>query len=260
MRQAGLITRWAMGKVIRQNVIKRTLTVLCRGGKRIEDEIKHPGSASPYRARRPRPPPRGPRGGREAPRLDPPHRLTGAHPPIFRRHRQARTRRHRERPEGFYFTTPIYYVNAAPHLGPRLHDHRGRRPGPLLPPAGVRRLLPHRHRRARRQDRQAAARKPAMTPQAYADRISGRLRNLWPELDVSQRPFIRTTEPTTQDRPGRPAARSMTRATSTSASTAASTASGCERFYHGAGAGRRQVPRPPDRARRSSRRATTSSA
>ena len=24
----------------------------------------------------------------------------------------------------FYVTTPIYYVNAAPHLGPRVHDDR----------------------------------------------------------------------------------------------------------------------------------------
>ena len=52
----------------------------------------------------------------------------------------------------FYVTTPIYYVNDVPHIGHAYTTVAGRRPHPLAPPARRRRLLPHRHRRARPQD------------------------------------------------------------------------------------------------------------
>ena len=53
----------------------------------------------------------------------------------------------------FYITTPIYYINAEPHLGPRVHDDGGRRRGAGASPAGRRRVLPDRHRRARPEGR-----------------------------------------------------------------------------------------------------------
>ena len=73
----------------------------------------------------------------------------------------------------------------APHR-PRLHDGHRRRPGPLAPPARRRRLLPHRHRRARAQ---GAAGRRGQRPHAeeQADRTSG----------ASARPGPRSTSPTT---------------------------------------------------------------
>ena len=53
----------------------------------------------------------------------------------------------------FYVTTPIYYVNAAPHLGHAYTHDRRRHPRPPHAPARRGRVLPHRHRRARRAGR-----------------------------------------------------------------------------------------------------------
>ena len=64
----------------------------------------------------------------------------------------------------YYVTTPIYYVNAAPHLGPRVLDDRRRRARAPHAPARRRRVLPHGHRRARRARRLAAERE-GLTPQ-----------------------------------------------------------------------------------------------
>ena len=51
----------------------------------------------------------------------------------------------------FYVTTPIYYVNDVPHIGHAYTTVAGRRAHPLAPALRRRRLLPHRHRRARPQ-------------------------------------------------------------------------------------------------------------
>jgi methionyl-tRNA synthetase len=93
----------------------------------------------------------------------------------------------------FYVTTPIYYVNAEPHLGSayttliadmltRYHrlfgddayfltgtDEHGDRIAQIAAAAGV-------------------------TPQEYADRISATFRETWPSLDIRSDDFIRTTE------------------------------------------------------------------
>ena len=58
----------------------------------------------------------------------------------------------------FYITTAIYYVNGAPHLGPRLRDDRDRRARAPHAPARRGRVLPHRHRRARRAGRRRGRR------------------------------------------------------------------------------------------------------
>jgi methionyl-tRNA synthetase len=94
----------------------------------------------------------------------------------------------------FYLTTPIYYVNATPHLG---HAYTT-----IVADAMVR------YRRLRG-DRvwfltgtdehgdkiaQAAA-KAGMAPQAYTDRIAAAFRETWQRLGITHDDFIRTTEP-----------------------------------------------------------------
>ena len=96
----------------------------------------------------------------------------------------------------FYVTTPIYYVNDVPAHRARVHDGRGRRPRPVAPPVGRRRRLPHRHRRARPQDRSGRPRRRGITPQELGRRDQ-RARSARPGtlLDITNDDFIRTTEP-----------------------------------------------------------------
>jgi len=95
--------------------------------------------------------------------------------------------------KAFYISTPIYYVNASPHIG---HAYT----------TIVADVLARYHRLCGYQtffltgtDEHgdkivAAAAKEGVTPQAYADMISGQFRKLWPELTISNDDFIRTTE------------------------------------------------------------------
>jgi len=94
----------------------------------------------------------------------------------------------------FYLTTPIYYVNATPHLG---HAYTTIVADAM---ARWRRLVgdevwfltgtdEHGDKIA-----QAAA-KAGLPPQAYADRISGAFRAAWQALGITNDDFIRTTEP-----------------------------------------------------------------
>lgn len=93
----------------------------------------------------------------------------------------------------FYITTPIYYVNATPHLGhayttiladtmARYHRLCGRQVYFLTG------TDEHGDKIA-----QAAARAQE-TPQAYADRISGAFQETWRRMGLSFDQFIRTTE------------------------------------------------------------------
>jgi methionyl-tRNA synthetase len=94
----------------------------------------------------------------------------------------------------FYITTPIYYVNARPHLG---HAYT------TIAADVVRRF----HAMSSDQtffltgtDEHGdkivrAAKKENCTPRAYVDQISGLFRDLWPELNISNDYFIRTTDP-----------------------------------------------------------------
>ncbi len=96
-------------------------------------------------------------------------------------------------PQSFYITTPIYYVNAAPHIG---HAYT----------TIVADVLARYHRMAGREtffvtgtdehgDKIAeAAQKAGITPQEYADHISAQFRSLWPELAITNDYFIRTTD------------------------------------------------------------------
>ncbi len=98
------------------------------------------------------------------------------------------------RPRTFYLTTPIYYVNATPHLGhayttivadamARYHRLAGDRVWLLTG------TDEHGDKIA-----QAAA-KSGVSPEVYADRISATFRETWQRLGITHDDFIRTTEP-----------------------------------------------------------------
>ena len=111
---------------------------------------------------------------------------------------------------------------AAPR--PRLHDAHRRRHGPLAPPARRRRLLPHRHRRARAQD-PAGRRGHGGTSRRRSPTRSRRSSEAWKRLDITYDDFIRTTEPAAT-RAVRSCCRpATTPATSSSTPTGAGTAS-----------------------------------
>jgi methionyl-tRNA synthetase len=95
--------------------------------------------------------------------------------------------------KAFYITTPIYYVNASPHIGhayttivadvlARYHRMRGEKT------FFVTGTDEHGDKIAE------AARKAGVTPQQYADQISAQFRALWPELAITHDYFIRTTD------------------------------------------------------------------
>lgn len=94
----------------------------------------------------------------------------------------------------FFITTPIYYVNAAPHLGTAyctmLADVQAR------------------YRRAKGYDVKfltgmdehgqkvaEAAEKHGLTPQEWCDSQAPLFKNLWEQIEISNDDFIRTTEP-----------------------------------------------------------------
>ena len=96
--------------------------------------------------------------------------------------------------ETFYLTTPIYYVNATPHLGHAyttiLADTMARFQKLRLGPERVYFLTgtdEHGDKIA-----QAAA-QTGESPQAYADRISGIFQETWKRLGLAPNQFIRTT-------------------------------------------------------------------
>ncbi|MFZ0416199.1 MAG: methionine--tRNA ligase [Candidatus Acidiferrales bacterium] len=94
----------------------------------------------------------------------------------------------------FYLTTPIYYVNARPHLG---HTYTSVVADTI---ARYKRMcgydvvcLTGTDEHGQKVER--AAKEAGVTPQAFADRISAEYRALWRELDLPFDRFVRTTEP-----------------------------------------------------------------
>ncbi len=96
--------------------------------------------------------------------------------------------------ERFYVTTPIYYVNAEPHIGHayttivadvmnRFHILMGMETHFLTG------TDEHGDKIA------AAAENSGQSPQQYVDRVSGLFKSLWPTLHITNDQFIRTTEP-----------------------------------------------------------------
>ena len=95
--------------------------------------------------------------------------------------------------EKFYITTPIYYVNAEPHIGHayttivadvlnRFHKLAG------LDTFFLTGTDEHGDKIV------AAAENSGQTPKQYVDRISGMFKDLWPRLNITNSAFIRTTD------------------------------------------------------------------
>ena len=73
----------------------------------------------------------------------------------------------------FYVTTPIYYVNGAPHIGHAYTSDCRRRAGALETARRLRRVLPHRHRRARAEGREGRRRtRRACRRKQFADGVA----------------------------------------------------------------------------------------
>jgi methionyl-tRNA synthetase len=97
-------------------------------------------------------------------------------------------------PERFYITTPIYYVNAEPHIGHAyttiVADVTNR----------FHKLMGHETYFLTGTDEHGdkivqAAQAAGTDPKTYADRISDLFRSTWPKLNISNDYFIRTTDP-----------------------------------------------------------------
>ncbi len=96
--------------------------------------------------------------------------------------------------ERFFISTPIYYVNAKPHLGhayttvvadtlARFHSLMGTQTY----------FLTGTDEHGDKIVKAAAA--AGQSPKEYADHVSALFRDLWPRLDVANDQFIRTTDP-----------------------------------------------------------------
>jgi len=93
----------------------------------------------------------------------------------------------------FYITTPIYYVNARPHIGHAYTtiacDTIARRQRLLGADTF---FLTGTDEHGQKIER--AAQEAGKTPQQYADEISAEFRKLWQRMGISNDDFIRTTE------------------------------------------------------------------
>jgi methionyl-tRNA synthetase len=99
-----------------------------------------------------------------------------------------------DRPEKFYITTPIYYVNAHPHIG---HTYTT-----MVCDAIARRqrmmgmdtfFLTGTDEHGQKIERSAIA--AGCSPQEFVDKIAAEYRQLWDRMKLSYDDFIRTTEP-----------------------------------------------------------------
>lgn len=95
--------------------------------------------------------------------------------------------------ERFYITTPIYYVNAKPHLG---HAYSTTVADSL---ARFHRLMGEETYFLTGTDEHGdkivqAAEANGQSPQEYVDTISGLFKEMWPNMNISNNDFIRTTE------------------------------------------------------------------
>ena len=99
-----------------------------------------------------------------------------------------------DNPGKFYITTPIYYVNARPHIG---HTYTT-----VVCDAIARRqrmmgmdtfFLTGTDEHGQKIERSAAA--AGCSPKEFADKVSGEFRGLWDRMKITYDDFIRTTEP-----------------------------------------------------------------
>ena len=93
----------------------------------------------------------------------------------------------------FYITTPIYYVNARPHIGHAYTtiacDAIARRQRMLGSDTF---FLTGTDEHGQKIERSAA--EAGITPKQLTDRIAGEFRGLWDRMNISYDDFIRTTE------------------------------------------------------------------
>jgi len=97
-------------------------------------------------------------------------------------------------PDKFYLTTPIYYVNARPHIGHTyttiVADAIARRQRSL----GIDTwFLTGTDEHGQKIERSAES--AGCTPQEFADKVSAEFRALWDRMGLTYNDFIRTTEP-----------------------------------------------------------------
>jgi len=93
----------------------------------------------------------------------------------------------------FYITTPIYYINAAPHIGHAYTTIAA----DVLARFYRRKNIPVHFLTGTDEHGlkiEAAAREANLQPQIYADQISEKFRELWKHLDIHYDDFIRTTD------------------------------------------------------------------
>src|SRR5438034_6582868 len=97
-------------------------------------------------------------------------------------------------PNTFYITTPLYYVNAPPHLGGTYTTIAADTIARYKRMMGFDvKLLCGTDEHGQKIER--AAKTQGIAPRELADRVSAQYRNLWDLLGVEYDEFIRTTEP-----------------------------------------------------------------
>src|ERR1700733_7439891 len=99
-----------------------------------------------------------------------------------------------DKQQKFYLTTPIYYVNARPHIGHAyttlVADTIARRHRLLGDDTF---FLTGTDEHGQKIERSAAA--AGIPPQQFTDEVSAEFRNLWARMGLTNDDFIRTTEP-----------------------------------------------------------------
>src|SRR5215468_3152443 len=97
-------------------------------------------------------------------------------------------------PNTFYITTPLYYVNAPPHLGGTYTTIVADTIARYKRMMGFDvKLLSGTDEHGQKIER--SAKEQGITPKALADGISEQYRNLFNQLGIQYDEFIRTTEP-----------------------------------------------------------------
>src|SRR5215510_4552368 len=96
-------------------------------------------------------------------------------------------------PETFYITTPLYYVNASPHLGGTYTTIVADTIARYKRMMGFDvKLLSGTDEHGQKIERSAKAQ--GIQPKALADRVYGQYMDLWKRLGIELDEFIRTTE------------------------------------------------------------------
>ncbi len=97
-------------------------------------------------------------------------------------------------PKTLYLTTPLYYVNAAPHIGHSYTEVAADALARFYRLSGREVFFLTGTDEHGQKIAQAAA-AAGQPPQAFADQIVGRFQSLWKQLNISHDDFIRTTQP-----------------------------------------------------------------